>query len=195
MSDNHVIDRILRGETSLYGVLMLRYHGRLRSMIYPILHDDAEVEDAIQEGHTRALAHLGQFAGRSSFVTWMTRIIVHEALSILRRKRRVVQFDEMADPDTGRTTVLMARERNPEQQAIDAELRAALAQALGVLPEQYRSVFLLREVEEVSTTDAAGRLGITEECVRIRLHRARMLLRKRLSKRETTVRCRPRPTA
>ena len=181
MSDEQVIERVLRGETALYAVLILRYHARLRSAIYPILHNDAEVEDAIQEGHTRALAHLQQFAGRSSFITWMTRIIIHAALGILRRRRRVLHFDELSDAHTGRLVTLPARGRSPEQQAIDAESRRSIVQALHVLPETYRTVFMLREVEEISTTDAAGMLGISEECVRIRLHRARLLLRQRLS--------------
>src|SRR5438270_13762104 len=97
MSDDQVIERVLRGETGLYADLILRYHHRLQSSIYPILRDDAEVEDAIQEGHARALANLAQFAGRSSFLTWMTRIAIHEALAILRRRRRLLQFDELAD--------------------------------------------------------------------------------------------------
>jgi RNA polymerase sigma-70 factor (ECF subfamily) len=186
MSDDQVIERVLRGETGLYSVLILRYHGRLRSTIYPILQNDAEVEDAIQEGHTRALAHLHQFAGRSSFLTWMTRITVREALGILRRRRHVLHFDELDDA--------AARGRNPEQQAIDKELRAALVQALGVLPKSYRTVFMMREVDEISTADAAGILGVSEECVRIRLHRARQLLRRRLAKGLVSVRCRRRPT-
>ena len=193
MSDDQVIERVLRGETGLYAVLILRYHGRLRSTIYPILHNDAEVEDAIQEGHARVLAHLRQFAGRSSFLTWMTRIMIHEALGILRRRRRVLPFEELADARTGRRMVLAARGRNPEQQAIDGELRTALVQALGVLPEAYRTVFMMREIEEISTTEAAGKLGISEECVRIRLHRARLLLRRRLAKRVASARCRQRP--
>jgi RNA polymerase sigma-70 factor (ECF subfamily) len=184
MSDDQVIERVLRGETGLYAILILRYQGRLHSTIYPILHNEAEVEDAIQEGHVRALAHLSQFGGRSSFLTWMTRIMVHEALGILRRRRRVVQLGELAESRSA---------RNPEQQAIDAELRAALAHALRVLPEPYRAVFMLREIEEVSTADAAELLGVTEECVRIRLHRARLLLRRRLAKRVASARCRRRP--
>jgi RNA polymerase sigma-70 factor (ECF subfamily) len=196
MSDDQVIQRVLRGETGLYADLILRYQRRLQSTIYPILHDDAEVEDAIQEGHVHALAHLAQFAGRSSFLTWMTRIMIHEAFAILRRRRRLRQFDDLADPQTGGQVVLWtARGRNPEQQAIDAELRHALAQALRLLPEPYRAVFTLREIEEISTADAAGMLGISEECVRIRLHRARALLRGRLAKRVPSGRCRPRPTA
>ena len=186
MSDDQVIERVLRGETGLYADLILRYHQRLQSTIYPILRDDAEVEDAIQEGHVRALANLAHFAGRSSFLTWMTRIAIHEAFAILRRRRRLLQFDEVTD---GRP----AHGRSPEQQVIDSELRIALAQALRMLPEQYRTVFTLREIDEISTADAAGMLGISEECVRIRLHRARALLRQRLAKRMVSARCRPRP--
>ena len=152
-------------------------------MLYPILHDDAEVEDAIQQGHVHALAHLDQFAGRSSFLTWMTRIMIHEAFGILRRRRRYFQLDMLAAGDGAPRLVLTARGRNPEQQALDGELRVILAHALHMLPEAYRTVFTLREIEEMSTADAAGALGISEECVRIRRHRARALLRRRLAKR------------
>ena len=87
MSEVEVIERVRRGETELYGELIVRYNRRLQSMLYPILRNHAEVEDAIQEGHARALANLGRFAGRSSFLTWMTRIMIHEAFGILRRRR------------------------------------------------------------------------------------------------------------
>jgi RNA polymerase sigma-70 factor (ECF subfamily) len=182
MSDDQVIERVRQGETGLYALLIMRHQRRLQSALYPILQNDAEVEDAMQEGYARALAHLPTFEGRSSFLTWMTRIMVHEALGILRRRRRVVGFDELADQQSQRFMQLMARGRSPEQQAIDSELRTALAQAIRVLPESYRTVFLLREIEEISTADAACLLGISEECVRIRLHRARQLLRQRLNR-------------
>ena len=184
MSDQEIIERVRRGETCHYARLILRYHPRLRAMLYPILRDDAEVEDAIQEGHAQALAHLDQFAGRSSFLTWMTRIMIHEALGILRRRRRLWPLEAPVEGEGAPPgLVLIARGRNPEQQALDSELRRALAQALEMLPEAYRTVFTLREIDEMSTADAAGMLGISEECVRIRLHRARALLRQRLAKR------------
>jgi RNA polymerase sigma-70 factor (ECF subfamily) len=165
-------------------VLSLRYRQRLHAILYPILHDDAEVEDAIQQGHVHALAHLDQFAGRSSFLTWMTRIMIHEAFGILRRRRRYWQlYTPLTGDALAPRLLLTARGRNPEQQALDGELRMILAHALHMLPEAYRTVFTLREIEEMSTADAAGALGISEECVRIRLHRARVLLRRRLAKR------------
>ena len=183
MSESEVIERVQKGETGLYADLMLRYHQRLQSTLYPILRNEAEVEDAIQEGHVHALAHLSQFAGRSSFLTWMTRIMIHEALGILRRRRRLRQLDSMPGADSEPRIVLASRGRNPEQQALDHELRLTLARALRMLPEAYRTVFMLREVEDISTARVAGMLGISEECVRIRLHRARALLRRRLGKR------------
>lgn len=183
MSESEVIERVRRGETGLYADLILRYRQRLQSTLYPILRNESEVEDAMQAGYAHALAHLGQFAGRSSFLTWMTRIMIHEAFGILRRRRRLRQLDLATDPEGAPRFVLTARGRNPEQQALDRELRTALARALRLLPEPYRSVFVLREIEEVSTAHVAGMLGISEECVRIRLHRARALLRRKLSKR------------
>ena len=189
MSENEVIERVRRGETALYAELILRHQQRLQSTLYAILRNAAEVEDAMQEGHAHALAHLGQFAGRSSFITWMTRIMIHEALGILRRRRRLRQLDAPASPETGPRIVLAARGRNPEQQVLDRELRVAVARALRLLPEPYRTVFLLREIEEVSTARVAGILGISEECVRIRLHRARALLRSKLGRRRPAARC------
>jgi len=182
MADAEVIERVLRGETALYGILIPRYRSRLQAMLDPILRNDAEVEDAMQEGHMHALAHLRQFAGRSSFATWITRIMIHEAFAILRRRRRLQPL-EAPDGERSRRLWLICDGPDPEQQVLNAELRRTLMRALGMLPGQYRSVFLLREIEEMSTTDAAGKLGISEECVRIRLHRARALLRRRLARR------------
>ena len=182
MTDDEVIECVRHGETALYAVLILRHQQRLQAMLYPILRDDAEVEDAIQAGHLHALAHLGQFAGRSSFVTWMTRIMIHEALGILRRRRRLRQLEVLTEAEGGRLT-LVSRARNPEQEALNGELRLALDHALDMLPSPYRAVFMLRELEEMSTAQTAGVLGISEECVRIRLHRARMLLQHRLARR------------
>ena len=180
MSDDEVIERVRRGETGLYTILIVRHQQRLQAMLYPILRNDTEVEDAMQAGHLHALAHLGQFAGRSSFLTWMTRIMIHEALGILRRRRRLEQLDALTESG-GLTPV--SRGRNPEQEALNRELRAALVRALEMLPKPYRAVFTMRELDEMSTADAAGALGISEECVRIRLYRARMLLQRRLARR------------
>jgi len=190
MSEVEVIERVRRGETELYGELIVRYNRRLQSMLYPILRNDAEVEDAIQEGHARALANLGRFAGRSSFLTWMTRIMIHEAFGILRRRRGLRQFDPLA-PEARQQIVLTARGRNPEQQILDHELRRTLARALRMLPDAYRTVFVLREIEDLGTERVAGLLGISEECVRIRLHRARALLRGQLERPAVGARSRP----
>ena len=194
MSEVEVIERVRRGETDLYGELIVRYNRRLQSMLYPILRNDAEVEDAIQEGHARALANLGRFAGRSSFLTWMTRIMIHEAFGILRRRRRLRQFDPLA-PEARQQIVLTARGRNPEQQTLDHELRRTLARALRMLPDAYRTVFVLRVIEDLGTERVAGLLGISEECVRIRLHRARALLRGKLEKPAVGARSRARACA
>ena len=187
MTEDELIERVRCGETGLYATLTLRYQQRLQAMLYPILRNDTEVEDAIQAGHLHALAHLSQFAGRSSFLTWMTRIMIHEALGILRRRRRLRQLDVATEAEGGRIT-LISRGRNPEQEALNHELRRTLARALEMLPDTYRAVFTLREIEEMSTAQAAGALGISEECVRIRLHRARVLLRTRLARRAASSR-------
>lgn len=180
VSDEEIVRRVRAGETKLYGILMQRHRRKLHSVVRGILQHDAETEDVLQEAHVHALIHLDQFAGRSSFFTWLTRIAIYEALTLLRRRRRFHPLDEVAAHGSARRMGLVADIRNPEQQVLDAELRGTLQSALRMLPEDYRVVFTVREVDELSTAATAARLGITEGCVKTRLHRAKALLRRRV---------------
>ena len=197
MDDVALFKAAQKGDMQAFEELVGRHRDKIYARAFSMMRNEDDATDLSQEAWVKAWQRLKQFQGESSFLTWMTRIMIHEAFAILRRRRRLSQFDDLDDTGTVHHLALMARGRNPEQQAIDGELRLALAQALSMLPEPYRIVFTLREIDEVSTSDAAGMLGITEECVRIRLHRARALLRRRLAKRVATVkpgpRCRPRP--
>ena len=129
------------------------------------------------------LSHLSQFAGRSSFGTWLTRIVINEALSRARVQRRFQQLDPALPAGDSYGFTLTSTIPDPEQQMLDEELRAILARALKVLPEQYRVAFMKRDIDQMSTAETAGVLGITEECVKTRLHRARAMLRNWIAKR------------
>ena len=120
---------------------------------------------------------------RARFSTWLTRIAVHEALARLRRRGRFEEVDAMAEAHEKTMESLTSRDRSPEDEALGREMRVILESAFDALPEIYRSVFLLREVEAVSTTDAAECLGISEDTVKTRLHRARAMLRAELFER------------
>jgi len=183
LSDEEVVRRVRAGETALFEILVRRYNQRLFRVARAILKDEAEAEDVMQQAYVNAFTHLHQFEGRARFGTWLTRIAVYEALGRLRRRGRFEEVDSMAESHEKTMERLASRDRSPEDEALCRELRGILESAFDALPEIYRSVFLLREVEAVSTTETAESLGITEDTVKTRLHRARALLRHELFER------------
>jgi RNA polymerase sigma-70 factor (ECF subfamily) len=179
-SDEEVVKRVLDGETALYELLMRRHNQRLYRVARAILRDDAEAEDVMQDAYVRAYQNLASFEGRAKFVTWLTRIAVHEALTRSRRRLRFQAFDP-ADESNGEIMQSPpSSTRSPEQQAYDRELAAVLEKAVLSLSEDHRLVFVLRDQEGMTTEETAHCLNLTEENVKVRLHRARAGLRKRL---------------
>jgi RNA polymerase sigma-70 factor, ECF subfamily len=178
-TDEQVVERVLAGETALYEVIMRRYNQRLYRVVRAILREDSETEDVMQDAYVRAYQHLNQFAGRASFSTWLTRIAVHEALARVRWRSRNQQMDE---PDFDGESPLdhIDASPDPEQSTSEAELRQLLEEAVLALPEQYRVVVMLRDVEELSTSETAAALEMTEENVKVRLHRGRAMMRRDL---------------
>lgn len=177
-SDEEVVSRVLAGETALFEIIMRRYNQRLYRVAHSILRNDAEAEDVMQDAYVRAYQHLGQFEGRAKFSTWLTRIAVHEALARAHRRSRVQELD--AEPSGGYMDPLISNTPDPEQQVSDHELVALLQTAVLALPTSYRSVLMLRDIEEMSTSETAQALDLTEENVKVRLHRARALLRREM---------------
>lgn len=178
ISDEDVVGRIQSGETSLYPILMDRYHHRLYPIMQRMLRNDAEVEDTMQTAHVRALMHLNQFSARSSFFTWLTRIMINEAMSRTRRTRRHRQLEDWYfNPNCA---AFMSRPLDPEERVLQAELNQQLRSAIDKIPPSYRAVFRMREIEEMNTAEVARSLGISEQCVKCRLHRARKLLQRQL---------------
>ena len=183
ISDDDVVSRVRAGETRLYEMLMRRYNQRLFRVIRSVVMNDDEAEDVLQEAWVRAYEHLDQFAGRASFSTWVTRIAFHEALARTRKNRRWTPLENpegeiMAEAERRQTTA-----ETPEMQAERSQLGRTLQAAVDGLPETYRSVFVLREVEQLSTTETAECLELSEEAVKTRLHRSRALLRRDLERR------------
>jgi RNA polymerase sigma-70 factor (ECF subfamily) len=175
LSDEEVVERVLAGETELFEILMRRYNQRLYRVARAILVDDGEAEDVMQDAYVRAYAHLDQFAGRSRFSTWLTRIAVYEALARARRGKRLVGIEHLPPAKEGS---MSANDRGPEQLAIQRDLRSVLEDAVAALPEGFRSVLVLRDVEGLSTAETAESLGISEALVKTRLHRAHAALRR-----------------
>jgi RNA polymerase sigma-70 factor (ECF subfamily) len=172
LSDEEVVDRVRAGDTGLYELLMRRYNQRLFRVVRSVITDDVEAEDALQEAWVRAYEHLDQFAGRARFSTWVTKIALYEALARVRKAARFTEYEE------GRGEDVMPD--NPEKSAIRAELARTLQAAVDRLPDSYRAVFVLREVEQLSTAETAESLELSEEAVKTRLHRSRAMLRRDL---------------
>jgi len=182
-SDEELARRVAAGETALFEILMRRYNQRLFRVARAIVRDDAEAEDVMQQAYVNAYSHLGQFAGRARFSTWLTRIAVNEALARLRRRGRFDEVDAVPDWEERVMDRIAVPRPNPEQQALHGELRAVLEAAFEAIPQSYRTVFVLREVEGLSTAEAAECLSLGEDAVKTRLFRARAMLRKELLER------------
>lgn len=180
LADEEIVQRVLGGETALYEVVMRRYNQRLYRVAMSILRNDGEAEDVMQDAYVRAYTHLHQFENRAKFSTWLTRIAVHEAFSRLRSRARFDSIEGTEDWEGQSMGWLKSNEADPEQNASRAEMSGVLERAISSLPDPYRLVFVLRDVEEMSTAEAAESLGLTEDNVKTRLHRARALLRKHL---------------
>jgi RNA polymerase sigma-70 factor (ECF subfamily) len=177
-SDEDVVARVLAGETELYEIIMRRYNQRLFRVARAILHSNDEAEDVMQDAYVRAYEHLNQFLGRARFSTWLTRIAIHEALARVQKKNRSQELDAMISQE--KEAALTAPSVSPEQQASQAEAARLLEEAILTLPDHYRVVVMMRDIEEMSTMETAEALELSEDNVKIRLHRARSLLREEL---------------
>ena len=186
MSDEQVVARVLAGETALFEVLMRRYNQRLFRVTRSIVRDDGEAEDIIQDAYVRCYLHLHQFEGRASFSTWLTRIAVHEAIARSRKRQRFVSLEE-STVLTEAGMRLESRTDSPEQEMLNETVRMVIEAAVDDLPETYRSVFMMREVEGLTTAETAESLDISEEVVKVRLHRARAMMRKHIHTRTGAV--------
>ena len=176
--DEDLVRRIVEGEASLYEVLMRRHNRRIYRVARSILRSDDDAMDVMQDAYMRGFSHLAAFRGESAFSTWLTRIAVHEALARLRQRKRNASLDEETEDSE-----MQSHDRTPEERAHGAELRRALEDAIDELAPAFRTVFVMRTVEEMSTGETAEALGIPEDTVKTRLFRARNELQKKLAAR------------
>jgi RNA polymerase sigma-70 factor (ECF subfamily) len=175
MTDEDLVARVRAGETHLFELIMRRNNQRLYRAARAILKENDEAEDVMQDAYVRAFEHLHEFEGRARLSTWLTRIAVNEAIARVRRGRRFAPLESRPEE-----LAMSPQPNTPEAHASDGEMRAALEQAISELPEEFRVVFVLRAVEEMSGAETAECLGIPEETVKTRLHRARGRLQETL---------------
>jgi RNA polymerase sigma-70 factor (ECF subfamily) len=175
-TDEEIVRRVRAGYTEMFEILMRRHNQRLYCAALAIVRDDAEAEEAVQHAYLAAYRHLGQFEGRARFSTWLTRIAVHEAIA---RRRRTMDRNGWS-VHTPSIDTIASGAPDPERQAYAGELGTLLDSALGDLPTNYRDVFVLREIDGLSTSDTAAHLRLSEGTVRTRLHRAKNFLQQSL---------------
>jgi len=169
-----------------FEALMRQYNARLFRVARSILKDDAEAEDALQEAYIQAYRKMANFRGDAEMGTWLTRIVINQALMQLRRRRReriVVPFNNQgSDQDAQEADVADAHAESPSDITLRAELRRIIERRIDELPVGFRTVFVMREVEEMTVHETAECLGIPDATVRTRLFRARALLRESLER-------------
>ena len=172
-----------------FEALMRQHNGRLFRIARAILNDDSDAEDALQDAYLDAYRHIGEFRGEARLSTWLTRIVVNQALMRLRRRKRdgiVVPFHAEPDGD-GRPLNIEAEVRDdttesPSAATLRSEIRRIIERRIDELPIAFRTVFVMREVEEMSVDETAACLSIPAATVRTRLFRARALLRDALAR-------------
>jgi RNA polymerase sigma-70 factor (ECF subfamily) len=184
LSDAEIIRRISHGDCASFETLMRRFNRKLFRIARAILKDDAEAEEALQEAYLAAYVALQTFRGQSKLSTWITRIVINESLGRLRKQKREETFvsagEDSATEDADQS-LLVERSASPEDAAFHSEIRELLEHRIDELPVAFRTVFMMRELEEMTVEETAVCLAIPEATVRTRLHRAKGLLRKSLA--------------
>jgi RNA polymerase sigma-70 factor (ECF subfamily) len=184
--DQDLVRRIVRRDEAAFETLMRRHNGALYRVARSILGNDADAEDALQEAYIAVYLHVASFRGDAKVLTWLTRIVVNEALARRRshlRDRSVVPFGERRETSSGEDLdALVSALESPESATIRADMRRLLERRIDALPVAYRTVFMLREVGELSAEETAACLSIPEATVRTRHFRARGLLRESLAR-------------
>ena len=186
-SDVDIATRIAAGDHGAFELMMRRYNRPLYRTARSILRDDSEAEDVLQDAYLLAYRGMDKYRGESSLATWLTRIVANEALARLRktsRRAQIIRIDGDNDSinDAAETDMNDATSEQPESAAMRSEARRLLEKKIDALPDAYRTVFMLRAVEEMTVEETSACLGIPEATVRTRFFRARSLLRESLSR-------------
>jgi RNA polymerase sigma-70 factor (ECF subfamily) len=185
--DAELASRIARRDQAAFETLMRRHNTRLFRVARAILKDDADAEDALQDAYLDAYRHIAEFRGAARLGTWLTRVVINHALMRLRSQKRhgvVVPFGgpQTVEGDRAEDDVADERSEPPSSAALRAEIRRLIEKRIDELPVAFRTVFVMRDVEDMTVQETAECLGIPAATVRTRLFRARALLREALAR-------------
>ena len=182
-SDGELLRLARDGDPAAFRILIRRHDRYLYRIARSVLLDDHEAEDVVQETYVRAFTRLVDFRGDASLSTWLTRIALNEALQRRRRRRRRTVHLDVIDAARNRADMqidrspMIAPDQDPERATAQHQIRRFLERAIDDLPEAFRTVFVMRDIEEATTAETATLLGIRQQTVKTRLHRARRMLR------------------
>ena len=175
------LESMRRGDPGCLGDFFELWGDRLYRLALRLTADPATAEDVVQEAFVKLMAGAGRIEGRSRLATWLYRVVYNASIDRLRDRKRTVPVPEEGDDETPPMPALLVDFLSPEEMLKDEETRRALDDGIAALPPSLRAAFLLRDVEGLSTAEAAEALSLTETNLKVRLHRARLLLRERLS--------------
>ena len=175
--ENEVLSRIVNGEKGLYALIIRKYNQRLYRIALAILNNESEVEDVVQATYIKTYENLTQFKFQSGFSTWITKILINESLMNLKKRRKIA--------DNERKILSIAFDhkqqvQTPLMEVLNSELKIILESSIRDLPEKYRTVFVMREVENMSVSETTACLELSEANVKVRLNRAKLMLRDKL---------------
>jgi RNA polymerase sigma-70 factor (ECF subfamily) len=185
VDDFALVNRVRAGDLAAFELIMRRHNQRLYRLARGILRNASEAEDSVQEAYVRSFEKLNDFVGPDGFASWLGQIVVNEALGRLRRQARVVSLEDYADEsDTGRRkspgAMMKSQEIDPERLAASGELRRLIEKAIDALPDDFRTVFIMRAVEGMSVIETAAYLDVRQETVKTRFHRAKKQIQESL---------------
>ena len=180
VSDSEIIARILTGERNLYSVLVRRYNQRLYRVAMSIINDDSEVEEAMQVAYIKAFENLRKFEHKAAFSTWLIRILINECLlRTKKRKQSLIMNDDMIENELHQR--FTDQVQTPLGTMLNSELKTVMEKAISQLPDKYRTIFIMRELENMSIAETQECLNLSEVNVKVRLNRAKAMLRNSLT--------------
>ncbi|PWI30356.1 RNA polymerase sigma factor [Flavobacteriaceae bacterium LYZ1037] len=182
IKESEVIKRVLKGEKELYEILVKRNNQKLYRVIRSYLKDEAEIEDLMQNSYIKAFTKLYQFKLESSFSTWLIRIGINESLARIREKGKLYHLNEQTGNENKNSILEIPDDKqlNPQQTMIRQEAKQLLENAIDCLETKYKTVYILKELEDMSLKEIAIVLDLSLENVKIRLHRAKTMLKNNL---------------
>lgn len=178
MKEEEIIKRIAGGEKNLYALIIQKYNQRLYRIALSIVNNESEAQDIMQAAYIKAYENLHKFRFQSSFSTWITKILINESLMLLKKREQTPGREKGGLTAVHIQTAIELK--TPLMQVLNTELKAILEFSIRKLPEKYRTVFIMREVESMSVAETMECLGLTEANVKVRLNRAKVMLRNKL---------------